>query len=499
MKKFYLLFILLTAIPLFSADWEPFPLNQRSYFRSDDGIIYVLGADSTIIDEGKQIYLLNSKFPKRYDKCDTSLREAYNWSDNQITDFIDFGDKIEVNAESIKQNFDKHELQPFIFYGSAQKDFQWDLISERNSGVFDTLKIKCVEVVEKEMLGLLDSVKTFYVTPSFNHPKFNKINNFTFELSKNYGFIKFIQPENIMNSADTLFMLELAGFEKSGERIGYTRPKFEDFFHLKVGDVLKWEFCEREYGYPIKFNYKTYWDKIVLVEENSEYTKYVYNRLIYSEPKKFTTEEYKIIKIYRRDFNQMINGAINNFHIFFNPCFSFMGYDNFPCVNYIKSFGLDSIDNRGYQNLTFENSGLWIDTLKCFAMWATDSDTRYRINTLYGRAEQSLSSLNSIYEKVVGAKIDGIIYGDYSEIPDDVQQELEITDFSLFPNPASDILKIRGYDFSGYNYKIINLLGETILSGIIENNAISVSELNSGIYFLQVSEGANVFVRKFVR
>jgi polyhydroxybutyrate depolymerase len=66
----------------------------------------------------------------------------------------------------------------------------------------------------------------------------------------------------------------------------------------------------------------------------------------------------------------------------------------------------------------------------------------------------------------------------------------------IFPNPVTEKLFIEGV--SEANFKIINLIGETILE---QNNSFSidVNSLNSGIYFLQICSGNSKAVVKFIK
>ncbi len=59
-------------------------------------------------------------------------------------------------------------------------------------------------------------------------------------------------------------------------------------------------------------------------------------------------------------------------------------------------------------------------------------------------------------------------------------------DFLIFPNPAASILHIELHDSQSLQIKIVNVLGEEILSKLIHDNesTIDVSELSNGIYFV---------------
>ncbi len=58
------------------------------------------------------------------------------------------------------------------------------------------------------------------------------------------------------------------------------------------------------------------------------------------------------------------------------------------------------------------------------------------------------------------------------------------TGFSIFPNPASAIISVRGIDENS-NYEIIDLLGRNVLNGFMDGQTISVAALPEGIYVLR--------------
>jgi len=68
---------------------------------------------------------------------------------------------------------------------------------------------------------------------------------------------------------------------------------------------------------------------------------------------------------------------------------------------------------------------------------------------------------------------------------------------SVYPNPANDRITISGIDNA--QYEIMNIAGQVVLAGTIENNfeQVSVSGLNNGLYFVRIT-GSDVVVKSFV-
>jgi hypothetical protein len=73
-----------------------------------------------------------------------------------------------------------------------------------------------------------------------------------------------------------------------------------------------------------------------------------------------------------------------------------------------------------------------------------------------------------------------------------------INDIKMYPNPVKgDVLNISLADNS--NYRIISILGQEIAKGKIENGIISISNINKGIYLLEVSTDGKPIVKRFIK
>lgn len=81
-----------------------------------------------------------------------------------------------------------------------------------------------------------------------------------------------------------------------------------------------------------------------------------------------------------------------------------------------------------------------------------------------------------------------------TEDPAGVDENTKI-EWALFPNPTTTTIHISSAD-EIKDYRIISLTGEIIKSDKLTGNAIDVSALNSGTYFLEVRNVNNVVDRK---
>jgi len=79
--------------------------------------------------------------------------------------------------------------------------------------------------------------------------------------------------------------------------------------------------------------------------------------------------------------------------------------------------------------------------------------------------------------------------------------EIDIADRFIFPNPATEWIRISGGDQTSVRIRVSNLLGEILLESSIHlsSEKIDVSSLKAGIYILDVFTGSQVRSHKFIR
>ena len=75
--------------------------------------------------------------------------------------------------------------------------------------------------------------------------------------------------------------------------------------------------------------------------------------------------------------------------------------------------------------------------------------------------------------------------------------ELSTSNFEVSPNPSSDVIKIS--NMSANEFSIINNTGSVVKSGKVVNNEISVSDLQNGNYFIQLTNNAGTYQAKFIK
>jgi hypothetical protein len=83
----------------------------------------------------------------------------------------------------------------------------------------------------------------------------------------------------------------------------------------------------------------------------------------------------------------------------------------------------------------------------------------------------------------------------------DVVSSSKVLTFNLYPNPvpeSGDVLNISSLKGDA-TFKILNVLGQEVSKGKIDNETLSVANLKSGTYLLEVSSNEQTVVKRFVK
>lgn len=83
------------------------------------------------------------------------------------------------------------------------------------------------------------------------------------------------------------------------------------------------------------------------------------------------------------------------------------------------------------------------------------------------------------------------VFSTLKPLSDEEQQNLV-----LYPNPASNVLFIKGTSNQELSYEIYDVTGKLVLRGTTNQNAIEVSNLNSGLYFMNFEGRSHRFIKK---
>ena len=75
----------------------------------------------------------------------------------------------------------------------------------------------------------------------------------------------------------------------------------------------------------------------------------------------------------------------------------------------------------------------------------------------------------------------------------------ENSEFLLYPNPVANDLNVSFLNNKGYTFRITNVLGQQISNGELSESPIDVSQLSTGIYLIELNNGAKRIVKKFAK
>ena len=72
-------------------------------------------------------------------------------------------------------------------------------------------------------------------------------------------------------------------------------------------------------------------------------------------------------------------------------------------------------------------------------------------------------------------------------------------ELQLYPNPVESVLTISNVDDTNATYRIVNLLGQVVKTGNMNEKEISVSKLEAGMYIFEANDGEKTTSKKFVK
>ena len=83
--------------------------------------------------------------------------------------------------------------------------------------------------------------------------------------------------------------------------------------------------------------------------------------------------------------------------------------------------------------------------------------------------------------------------------PDSGDTNLLEDDFRIYPNPVKNVLNVKLLGSNSTSFKIINVLGQMVKSGVFTQEKIDVSSLENGMYILQVNNDGEVINKRFIK
>ena len=97
----------------------------------------------------------------------------------------------------------------------------------------------------------------------------------------------------------------------------------------------------------------------------------------------------------------------------------------------------------------------------------------------------------------------GLVGYNHSGVITTVNEMAGNNGFSIFPNPANDVLQIRlqNESITPYQFKILNNLGQEVFKSTItsQNQSINIRDFSSGIYFIEATINNTVLRKKIIK
>lgn len=124
---------------------------------------------------------------------------------------------------------------------------------------------------------------------------------------------------------------------------------------------------------------------------------------------------------------------------------------------------------------------------------ALSGPTRMRVSMKYNSSQDSCETFSYGEVEDYTVNIGGGAAQGFTE-----GNSLVSSEMTLYPNPAKHTLNIALTDATGKDYIVYNLMGQVVSKGIFTEN-LDVSNLQSGVYMLEVSTEANKIMKRFVK
>ena len=127
-----------------------------------------------------------------------------------------------------------------------------------------------------------------------------------------------------------------------------------------------------------------------------------------------------------------------------------------------------------------------------------EEDGKFHINFGYGGSQDDWYNIPDPNFYYGMTKVEGIILNIIpTTAPVTVHEPSRQQPLEIYPNPVSDFLHIKNLPYETVNYSIFNVLGQKVYAGLTNGN-ISVSELERGIYILQIKGEKQLEMAKFI-
>ncbi len=174
-----------------------------------------------------------------------------------------------------------------------------------------------------------------------------------------------------------------------------------------------------------------------------------------------------------------------------------IGFENDNSLTSSFYFKFYGTQNYGVTNFDNYTSGVTTYVIPVGDSYTGNMDRLVFINDNdAGSGNNSTFSNVKIYETSCTASRNTVVFGERVDILGNEDEGL--FSFSIYPNPVKNILNVKSVGIENANYRIVNMIGQTVLRGT-NFNQIEVGRLNKGVYFLELSTDDQTVSKKFIK
>lgn len=476
-----------------TAQWDLFPVGQRSYYQdlSLPGIqVDMVLMDTAIVAPSGGTMLHNKgQFRRKV------LGNCPVTGTQQLDPLFDHGwlmDSLLVRNDTVFF-FSTYSTTPFYFLPKAAVGQSWTVSSTYSGNEFSDILFTCLSA--SQLGGGGDSVKVFSMEAVGAE---SPLNAFQLRLSKTYGLMEYVPFAQLLYHPPFVNFTsrELVGLNSTGGSWGYRQPVFSDYFHLAPGDILLWEQYYNpgwiEQGPP-------YWeylrDSITGTLVTPDSVAYTYDQ-VYSHADGSVTMQYGRQVVYRRsEFEGLVAAAPNDFAMVEA---SYQWMPETIWRSGLLGLGVSTECPDTTTSIELSTMGSELDTTWCVIHDASDISQSYRFNSLVG-LEGSWQWLNPSegHTVVIAYQVGCAVFGDVNMGIDHPKHSGNL--LSIHPNPATERLFVDGPWRLGRTFIILDGLGRVVQSGAVPAGGISVQHLPNGLYLLRIPAYGAGELTRFVK
>jgi hypothetical protein len=472
--------------PLLAQDYFPFIKSNMSYFEGQNNKVYALKLKDS--SNNQYNFEPNLHINPNFDEGICDIKTNSSWIGRKV---------VQVSDTSFW--FINFAGKPITLYTNSKVGQIWEAyIDGITPVIFNHLKDSTIRI-----FGVTDSIKIIQTTLPAQSNSTQIVNVW---LSKTYGLIKTINfytfPKTFQLGILTYqFPNTLTLLSEANTNLPLQNITWSDIYNFDVGD----EFHYLDYSYTSFFNRSN--NRRTTNADTCKSIYVVYNKKITNDSFLFSFIRRKYCT-FKNDSNQSASLVTDSFDEIYTRDTLL---DRQPGISYPNRYGnFDEIYTLALRLNTTEKSTYMRDVVfkdsdSCGLIAADLYNTpRFYYKGCGGPYYET--SFKDFFDE--GSSAHQLVY--YKKLKqtwgNPWPQNLSITThtlqrmFSVYPNPANNILVVNNPTKHGLNFKVVNMLGEVVFETKINSgeNNLNISELKSGIYFYHIQNTKQVEIGKLL-